>query len=163
MAATKDQERKALEKIRKIVEELGEDSYIGMAFEGCFEDAEENIENDFGLSWKDRAEKARKTIEELNGRVESLLSETNRQSEELAEYQRKSLDKAEIMAIREAISRDYNRQQELASKAAADIVEFAEKPESDLFAQAVDNHRRAARRADLDHEILANMSKKFSS
>ena len=34
MAATKDQERKALEKIRKIVEELGEDSYIGMAFEG---------------------------------------------------------------------------------------------------------------------------------
>lgn len=28
---TKDQERKALEKIRKIVEELGEDSYIGMA------------------------------------------------------------------------------------------------------------------------------------
>lgn len=30
MAATKEQERKALEKIKKIVEELGEDSYIGI-------------------------------------------------------------------------------------------------------------------------------------
>lgn len=34
---TKEQERKALEKIRKIVEELGENSYVGTAFEGCFE------------------------------------------------------------------------------------------------------------------------------
>ena len=33
MAATKEQERKALEKIKKIVTDLGEDSYISMAFE----------------------------------------------------------------------------------------------------------------------------------
>lgn len=43
MAATKEQERKALARIKKIVEELGEDSYIGMAFEGCFEAAEATI------------------------------------------------------------------------------------------------------------------------
>lgn len=52
MAATKEQERKALARIKKIVEELGEDSYIGMAFDGCFELAEENIENDFACSMK---------------------------------------------------------------------------------------------------------------
>ena len=52
MIATKEQERKALAKIRKIVEELGEDSYIATAFEGCFEKAEENIENDWAGSWK---------------------------------------------------------------------------------------------------------------
>ena len=46
MAATKEQELKALEKIKKIVADLGEDSYIGMAFEGCFEIAKDNIEND---------------------------------------------------------------------------------------------------------------------
>lgn len=51
---TKEQERKALEQIRKIVEELGEDSYVAMAFDGCFEDAEENIKNDFGVSMKER-------------------------------------------------------------------------------------------------------------
>lgn len=58
MAATKEQERKALARIKKIVEELGEDSYIGMAFDGCFDVAEENIENDFACSMRQRAEHA---------------------------------------------------------------------------------------------------------
>lgn len=49
---TKDQERKALEQIRKIVAGLGENSYIGTAFEGCFEIAEQNIDNDFVCSIK---------------------------------------------------------------------------------------------------------------
>ena len=63
MIATKEQERKALEQIRKIVEGLGEGSYVGMAFEGCFDDAEENIENDFGCSMKQRWESAKKDAE----------------------------------------------------------------------------------------------------
>lgn len=52
MTTTKAQERKALEQIRKIVAELGEDSYVGTAFEGCFEIAEDNIQNDFANSMK---------------------------------------------------------------------------------------------------------------
>lgn len=63
MAATKEQERKALEQIRKMVEELGADSYIAMAFEGCFEIAESNIDNDFGCSMKQRAESAERKAE----------------------------------------------------------------------------------------------------
>lgn len=54
--ATKAQERAALEKIRKIVDGLGEDSYIGHAMDGVFEDAEQNIENDFWNSYRDRYE-----------------------------------------------------------------------------------------------------------
>lgn len=46
----KEQEREALEKIREIVDGLGEDSYIGAAFEGCFEIAEDNINNDLACS-----------------------------------------------------------------------------------------------------------------
>ena len=60
MMATKDQERKALEQIRKIVAGLGRNSYIGTAFEGCFEIAEQNIEDDAACSmkgWKDLAER----------------------------------------------------------------------------------------------------------
>ena len=60
---TKDQERKSLEQIRKIVESLGEGSYIATAFEGCFEIAEENIENDFACSMKQRAESAEEKLE----------------------------------------------------------------------------------------------------
>lgn len=62
--ATKEQERKALAQIKKIVDSLGKDSYIGTAFEGCFEIAEENIENDFACSMKQRAEKAAAEAEE---------------------------------------------------------------------------------------------------
>ena len=54
--ATKHQEREALEKIKAIVESLGPDSYIGIALEGCFEIAEQNIENDFACSMKQRVE-----------------------------------------------------------------------------------------------------------
>lgn len=51
---TKNDERKALEKIKKIVQELGDDSYIAVAFEGCFDIAEENINNDFACSMEQK-------------------------------------------------------------------------------------------------------------
>lgn len=55
MAATKEQERAALEKIRKIVDGVGgHDSYIGKAFEGCFAIAKENIDSDFWNSFYDK-------------------------------------------------------------------------------------------------------------
>ena len=63
--ATKEQERKALDKIRAIVEGLGPDSYVGTAFEGCFEIAAQNIENDFGCSLKNNLESAEKRVKEL--------------------------------------------------------------------------------------------------
>ena len=59
---TKAQELKTLEQIRKLVEGLGDNSYVGMAFEGCFEVAKENIQNDWGCSLKQRAESAEKKI-----------------------------------------------------------------------------------------------------
>lgn len=56
---TKNDERNALAEIRRIVDSLGPDSYIGMAFEGCWEIASDNIENDFACSMKERWESAR--------------------------------------------------------------------------------------------------------
>lgn len=53
--ATKQQERDTLEKIRKMVEQLGPDSYLATAFEGCFDLAAENIDNDWACSMADRA------------------------------------------------------------------------------------------------------------
>lgn len=76
---TKEMERKALEQIRKIVEGLGEDSYLATAFEGCFDIAEENIENDFACSMKQRLETSEKenaglikSIAEYQNKVKSL-------------------------------------------------------------------------------------------
>lgn len=72
---TKAEERKVLAQIRKLVESTGENSYIAMAFEGVLEDAEENIENDFGCSWKQRAEAAEKKIEQYKKVRDDLVEE----------------------------------------------------------------------------------------
>ena len=57
---TKDEERKALAKIKKIMNELTkngtEETYIGFAFREVIEDAEFNIANDASVSKADSAE-----------------------------------------------------------------------------------------------------------
>lgn len=52
---TKTAERELLTKIQKLIDSAGADSYIAAAFDGCVELAENNIENDFCESWKERA------------------------------------------------------------------------------------------------------------
>ena len=78
---TKEQERKALEQIEKIVSALGADSYIATAFDGCFEDARENIENDFALCMKDRYETERKRAEDLQAEVDRLKADLRKEKE----------------------------------------------------------------------------------
>lgn len=77
--ATKEQERKAIQKIRKIVEELGENSYVGFAMEGVLELAEDNVREDTAYSMKknaeiawERADKAEKENKGLKKEVEDL-------------------------------------------------------------------------------------------
>ena len=82
---TKEQERKALEQIRKIVDSLGADSYIATAFDGCFQDAEENIEYDFALSMKDRYLAESKKAKDLRAEVDRLKARTLELEEELKE------------------------------------------------------------------------------
>lgn len=62
--SSKQQEREALQKIREIVSGLGDDSYLAMAFDGCFEIAESNIDNDFACSLKQQVESAEKSYSE---------------------------------------------------------------------------------------------------
>lgn len=70
--STKQQELEALKKICEIVAELGPDSYIATAFEGCFEIARSNIENDFADSMKARWQDADRKLNEANGTIEDL-------------------------------------------------------------------------------------------
>ena len=67
---TKEQERQAIEKIRKIVEGLGANSYVGAAMDGVLELAEQNIEYDAAFSLKGQAELAEKEAAELKKTVE---------------------------------------------------------------------------------------------
>ena len=80
-----EQERKALEQIRKIVAGLGENSYVATAFEGCFEDAEENIENDFALSMNGRWQDAEQKIEQYKAVRDELVEENKQLATEVRE------------------------------------------------------------------------------
>ena len=103
--ASKQQERDALDQIRAIMDTLGPDSYLATAFAGCFEDAEENIKNDFACSMKQRLESAEaKRIEAELGynRLVDKLAE----SEKALEAARADIEKKdeEITALNARIS-----------------------------------------------------------
>ena len=53
MVASKDQERDALKKIQKIIDDLGSDSYLSMTFSGIMDQAIDNINNDFAMNYKE--------------------------------------------------------------------------------------------------------------
>lgn len=104
MVSTKEQERKALAQIRKIVEDLGENSYVGTAFIGCFEDAEENIENDFAFSMYGRYKSIESEYEdlykenrELVEKMSKLESEVKSQSETIDQLRSSSVEDSNII------------------------------------------------------------------
>ena len=80
---TKEQERKALEQIRKIVQGLGKDSYVATAFEGCFEIAEDNIELDMACSMKDKADCLEKRVKEVEEIRKGLFEENKELKKQL--------------------------------------------------------------------------------
>ena len=82
---TKDQERKALEQIRKIVAGLGEESYIGKAFEGCFERAHDNIDNDFWNSPADAIASLHYRLDEANREADAQRKMVQELKQELQE------------------------------------------------------------------------------
>lgn len=88
MTATREQERNALAKIREIVADLGEGSYVGTAFEGCFEIAEENIEYDFADSMQARLEEAREEVNRSDETVKTLYDENQSLKQKIAQLER---------------------------------------------------------------------------
>lgn len=83
MTVAKGQERQALEQIRGIIKSIGgADSYIGLALEGCLEIAEENIENDFACSMKQRADKAQADADCFQKSTKKLSDELDKAKRE---------------------------------------------------------------------------------
>ncbi len=102
---TKAQEREALEKIRAIVETLGPRSYVGTALEGCLQDAEINIENDFVDSMKARWESAAVELKQEMAEHKATKEELARtrqalqEAESNVEYLGRKVEEAQAKAI----------------------------------------------------------------
>ena len=165
---TKEQERKALAQIQKIVDGLGKDSYIATAFEGCFEDAENNINDDAAYSMKSRWEDEKETSDNLRVIIDDLQdklaeSEKDYEAAHAAAHEIAAEKDAEIAALRteletvrkQILSKDdlFDISNLLTEKtvdigkevreAADRIVELAGEPNSALFKNAVMDHRTA--------------------
>lgn len=130
--ATKAEERKALDKIRDILTELGP-GYVWTAFEGVMEDARENIESDFALSMKDRWKSAEEKYNDakvdldcMKADLDDAKAEINRLSESVKlerEYGNKKREELEE-AVKEAVNwmDKYHGEKEKLSAAEAEIV-----------------------------------------
>lgn len=163
---TKEQERKALEKIKKIVAELGPDSYVGTAFEGCFEDAETNIENDFAFSMAQR-------VGALEGKVASLeiencdlsialKKETERANTAETRYnelKQKQLSPDDLADFEAMLKNAMYDCEQLIKKEAAEIVRMADTPQDVAFLDAVTSHRREQKNRQYLAGILARVNR----
>lgn len=185
--ATKQQERDALAAIRRMVEELGPQSYLSTAFEGVFEDAESNIENDFGDSMKARWQDAEKRVAqvvqeaaEIRDKLQQEIREKQQAREEAkaaireaerradraiktAEddanfYRDKVLDSDDLTDLAQLVEDKLAAIEETVNTGACCIVAAAEHPESELFQNAVRDHRNAQRKLEY-YQALAQRIK----
>ena len=112
--ASKEQERKVLEQITKLIDSLGEDSYCGCAFAGCVEMAKENIENDFGNSWQDKCYAKDKQAAKIHDRLVQATEELHDVKVRLnvVNEQVKNLksDVAELHSVNNAMNEKLHRQ-----------------------------------------------------
>ena len=174
---TKDQEREALAKIREIVDGLGPDSYIGTALEGCLEIAEENIENDFACSMKQRVEasvvensRLKEKIAELEGKLaesekdheashEAALLMAEEKNAEIARLQAMVLSPDDMTDVQQLVKDRLAEDEMKATQAAAEIVEHAEEPTSNEFISAVKLHRAYIASVDYTKSLMDRLQK----
>lgn len=163
--ATKQQERDTLAAIRKMVEELGPQSYLATAFDGCFEDAENNIENDFADSMKARwlhadaqLNAAKGTIEELEAHERSMKETIDRLQRENEEAEARQVTETDLVHLIRLAEEDLAAAEQRRDTAAQDIVTYADDPASDQFRQAVAAHRNASSSVEAKKERLARLN-----
>ena len=163
--ATKQQERDALAAIRRMVEELGPQSYLATAFEGVFEDAESNIENDFGDSMKTRwlhadaqLNAAKGTIEELEAHKRSMQETIDRLQQENAEAEARRVTETDLVHLIRLAEEDLAEAEQRRDAAAQDIVTYAGDPACEEFRQAVAAHRNATSSVEAKKERLSRLN-----
>lgn len=138
---TKDQERQAVEKIRKIVEGLGENSYVGTAMAGVLEVAEQNIEYDAAFSLKEEkeiAERREQEQTEITQKLKKELNDLNERYKQLA-IQRKEERESMTKQLQEAktLADRYRMPKEMYQSLWMEISEAEERAQRDMMDSAV--------------------------
>lgn len=173
--ATKAQERETLEAIKKMVAELGPQSYLATAFEGCFEDAEQNIDDDAACSMKARWEIAERKLQEekeaheatkrsLESKlraaqfgIEELVQKDDERKAALEKMAARTLSPDDLEDFHQLLDDRITVYEEKAEKAAQEIVKYAEDPTGKEFNQAVADHRNYSKQAEYYRDVLGRV------
>ncbi len=161
---TKEQERKALAQIQKIVAGLGENSYVGTALDGALELAEQNIDCDAAFSaryYQDTLFETEKELKAANAKIAGLEKELEEQQEAHEnEYEAlisRRLSDYAAEEIKKLLAEKTAELQQEVNNAAARIVEAADNPKSAAFANAVNDHRTAKQELEKYGNIMKHV------
>lgn len=162
---SKGTEREYLGRIKNILDALGPNSYCAMAFEGCVEDAEENIDNDFAVSMKGRWESEKKAHEETReGLIGKLNDRIKRVAELEAEVQKAHQMEAQARkeAAEDKIALEKAREKILPDNVATELAIMLRKQADEAAKEALYYADRMA--AEVENSVpagAANSAKRF--
>ena len=162
VSATKEQERETLEQIKAMVAELGPQSYLATAFEGCFEDAEQNIEDDAAYSMKARLEiQAQRAIERgyevdrlkadiaaAQSKIDTLQSQFDFASQHIKKLERQQLPEELRRDLWVMVTSEAEASRARMAEAADKMAAGADNPGCVLFKESVARYRAEKTRAE---------------
>ena len=162
--ATKEQERETLEKIKAMVAELGPQSYLKTAFEGVYEVAEMNIDEDAAYSFPGRVNILEEQLREMGSKYNAARSDTEvlRSQLDHAQEQADALKRQQLpvwlhSAVYGLASEELATSKARMEQAAETMAYYAEAPQDIAFAEAVKGYRAAKERRDVCEQIVKGL------
>ena len=162
--ATKAQERETLEKIKAMVAELGPQSYLKTAFEGVFEVAEMNIDEDAAYSFPGRVSLLEEQLKEMGSKYNAARSDVEvlRSQLDHAQEQADALKKQQLpvwlhSAVYGLASEELATSKARMEQAAETMAYYAEAPQDIAFAEAVKGYRAAKERREVCEQIVKGL------
>ena len=162
--ATKDQERETLEKIKAMVAELGPQSYLKTAFEGVYEVAEMNIDEDAAYSFPGRVNILEEQLREMGSKynvarsdVEVLRSQLDHAQEQADALKKQQLPVWLHSAVYGLASEELATSKARMEQAAETMAYYAEAPQDIAFAEAVKGYRAAKERREACEQIVKGL------
>lgn len=162
--ATKAQERETLEKIKAMVAELGPQSYLKTAFEGVFEVAEMNIDEDAAYSFPGRVSLLEEQLKEMGSKYNAARSDVEvlRSQLDHAQEQADALKKQQFpvwlhSAVYGLASEELATSKARMEQAAETMAYYAEAPQDIAFAEAVKGYRAAKERREVCEQIVKGL------
>lgn len=156
---SKEQERKALAQIKKIVESLGEDSYIATAFEGCFKDAEDNIEHDAAFSMSDRWKSELENSRSLSEAIDQLKLELKGKESELENAKKLAITEDTLCSLVGVVSMRMVALRNDRDEAAERVLEHIKNDASPEAVKAKADYIKAKHELEKMSELLKTVSR----